>query len=725
MVAVTSTIAVLVCDLVDSTARHARLGEDAADLFRREFFAAMRTAVDRSDGEVVKNLGDGLLVVFRRSTVDALQCAHDLHDAMTPLAPGDPVQLRIGVSAGEAVEEDGDWFGMSVIEASRLCAAATPGTTATTAVVRSLAGSRGGHAFTPVGPKILQGIPEPVEVWTVQRGRLSADPPPPADPRRRRRPVALASAVAAALVALVFVAVMVRRNDSTATGEQTTTSAGRTSVAAVSTTSVPVATTATPPVAKSRVVAPAGYTPTIRARDCATDVVASRAQGIECWTLTVPEDRANPTRTIELYGYRIPARTGAASAPVVIDLGPSHPIEFPLAEVATIVQIPSRGYGLSAPPFACPEVDAVRVKALDRPSGDASMASEELDTLRACRKRLVAEGFNLSSYGLDAEIGDITDYLIAAHVDEAFLTAASPDAPAVLVAADRFPGTFRGVILENPVDPSSSYLADPARDLAAAFARLGALCAADRACASAYPDLAGDVKRRWAQLTAAPMRTRVKAAGFAGRVYPANPDRDLDVLVDGARATEALAIALDLQPSYGVIPLAATDTTGAFVDTLARLAVNYELGAATLGEAANHSYRCSARPRVQDTGASSALALPTFGAFYDARLAERCAVWDVPLLPVDFTSLSTGETPTLIAVGPLAPIPASQWAENIQRERPHTTVISFPTLGGNVGFFAPRCYQDLLQAFVGDPASPLDVRPCEAKSPAITFTVGS
>ena len=39
----------------------------------------------------------------------------------------EPLGVRIGMSAGEAVEEDDDYFGDPVVEAARLCAAANGG----------------------------------------------------------------------------------------------------------------------------------------------------------------------------------------------------------------------------------------------------------------------------------------------------------------------------------------------------------------------------------------------------------------------------------------------------------------------------------------------------------------------------------------------------------------------------------------------------------------------
>jgi class 3 adenylate cyclase len=125
----TATVTVLFCDLVGSTARQMRMGDDASDDFRRRFFNVLAEAVTRSRGEQVKNTGDGLMVVFRHSALDAVACAVSMHETLGELDADEPVRLYVGISAGEAAEDDGDWFGTPAIEAARLCAAAKPGQT--------------------------------------------------------------------------------------------------------------------------------------------------------------------------------------------------------------------------------------------------------------------------------------------------------------------------------------------------------------------------------------------------------------------------------------------------------------------------------------------------------------------------------------------------------------------------------------------------------------------
>jgi class 3 adenylate cyclase len=51
-------------DLVDSTATAARLGPDRAEELRQKHFGLLRGAIAASGGTEVKNLGDGLMVMY-------------------------------------------------------------------------------------------------------------------------------------------------------------------------------------------------------------------------------------------------------------------------------------------------------------------------------------------------------------------------------------------------------------------------------------------------------------------------------------------------------------------------------------------------------------------------------------------------------------------------------------------------------------------------------------
>ena len=77
----------LFTDLVGSTELLDTLGDDAAETLRRTYFSLLRRAVSEAGGDEVKNLGDGLMVVFS-SPMDALRCATDIQEAIARSQPG-------------------------------------------------------------------------------------------------------------------------------------------------------------------------------------------------------------------------------------------------------------------------------------------------------------------------------------------------------------------------------------------------------------------------------------------------------------------------------------------------------------------------------------------------------------------------------------------------------------------------------------------------------------
>ena len=159
----TQTVTVVFTDLVDSTATAERLGPQAADDLRQTHFRLLRGAVRGSGGTEVKNLGDGLMITYS-SPSRALAGAVGMQQAMERhnRSAAEPLYVRIGVSSGEAVEEDGDYFGDPVVEAARLCEAADGGQIIAADVVRALVGRHAAQTFVQVGPFQLKGIPEPV-----------------------------------------------------------------------------------------------------------------------------------------------------------------------------------------------------------------------------------------------------------------------------------------------------------------------------------------------------------------------------------------------------------------------------------------------------------------------------------------------------------------------------------------------------------------------------------
>ncbi len=164
----TENVAVLFTDVVGSTELAQRLSPDAADEARRRHFSILRQATAEAGGAEVKNLGDGLMVVFSSASA-ALSCSVAMQQGVERdnRDQKHSMGLRVGLSGGEVSREDDDFFGDPVIEAARLCATCQGGQILAADVVRAMAGRRSRHAVNSVGALTLKGLADPLETVEV------------------------------------------------------------------------------------------------------------------------------------------------------------------------------------------------------------------------------------------------------------------------------------------------------------------------------------------------------------------------------------------------------------------------------------------------------------------------------------------------------------------------------------------------------------------------------
>jgi class 3 adenylate cyclase len=164
----TETATVVFTDLVGSTELANRLGHDAYESMRRAHFDTLRIAASQSQGSEIKSTGDGMVFTFG-SASDALACMirmQQLTDLAARRGGGEP-RIRIGASCGEINRADNDIFGISVVEAARLCAAAAPGQILVADIVGRLVRSLG-YRFRTASEFSLKGMPDPVQACLVE-----------------------------------------------------------------------------------------------------------------------------------------------------------------------------------------------------------------------------------------------------------------------------------------------------------------------------------------------------------------------------------------------------------------------------------------------------------------------------------------------------------------------------------------------------------------------------
>lgn len=175
----TEHVVVLFTDVVGSTELAMAHTPDGADDVRRAHFAVLRQAIAGAGGTEVKNLGDGLMVVFGSASA-AVACAVAMQQGVERESRNRELRvgLRVGLSGGETTHEDDDYFGDPVVEAARLCAACESGQILAADVVRLMAGRRNRHECRSVGTLELKGLPDPVEsvevIWEILEATKAA-----------------------------------------------------------------------------------------------------------------------------------------------------------------------------------------------------------------------------------------------------------------------------------------------------------------------------------------------------------------------------------------------------------------------------------------------------------------------------------------------------------------------------------------------------------------------
>lgn len=162
---------VLFTDLVDHTRMMDELGDDLGRAVLREHEQMTRTVLAEFAGTEVKSLGDGFMASFDgvRAAIDAaIALQQRIRDRNERLADGgQPLAVRMGINAGEPVEEDGDLFGSAVILASRIASEAVGDQILVSNTVRELASGKK-FRFEPQPDFLPKGYTDPIRVWGVR-----------------------------------------------------------------------------------------------------------------------------------------------------------------------------------------------------------------------------------------------------------------------------------------------------------------------------------------------------------------------------------------------------------------------------------------------------------------------------------------------------------------------------------------------------------------------------
>ncbi|MCA9922216.1 MAG: alpha/beta fold hydrolase [Anaerolineales bacterium] len=243
------------------------------------------------------------------------------------------------------------------------------------------------------------------------------------------------------------------------------------------------------------------YIPIFETADCRFTFTVDA--DIQCGYLIVPEDRANPGRTIRLHVAIVSSKSSDPAPDPVVYLNGGPGIHTLIATdyfvtlfddilaQRDLILFDQRGTGYSEPALDCPETTEAVFAHIESDLDSAEEHANYVAALTACHDRLTAAGINLSAYNSAAGAADLHELRHALGYETWNLLGISYGTRLALTAMRDFgsTGTIRSVILDSVAPPQADFLAEGGINVDHAFNLLFARCTADEACNNAYPNL--------------------------------------------------------------------------------------------------------------------------------------------------------------------------------------------------------------------------------------------
>lgn len=439
---------------------------------------------------------------------------------------------------------------------------------------------------------------------------------------------------------------------------------------------------------------------------CSFEVASAYRDRLSCHHLVVPRDYADPREgTFRLAVVRIRAEQPAPGRVPVLLLhgGPGgRGLTFAagrprpeFAPGADLVAFDQRGNGQSEPRI-CEDIPSETLTAIAAPGDLLSTAWRMNEPYMRCRTRFEAAGVSPIHFGTRVTSQDADQLRLALGVDRWDLMAVSYGTVVALDMLAAYPESIGKVVLDSPVRhasavPSSEY----DRPLREVFAR----CAADAACARAYPSLGADYDAAVATFDASPM---LIAAGEDG----ATPS---DIDLNGGDLQFLLRRMMRSPRNIASIPKLVTAAK--------------ERDAAALRPLLGDAFGALPEPNALGRPAIMCREVPSFRsvqapvhAVESFRLLGVCPAWGPPGPPPRLPTSTA--SPVLMLVGELDPLYDPALVDAVREGLgPRATLARFANR--THGVWSPGCARDIVAAFFDTGALPDNA--CSQADPEIAF----
>jgi pimeloyl-ACP methyl ester carboxylesterase len=441
---------------------------------------------------------------------------------------------------------------------------------------------------------------------------------------------------------------------------------------------------------------------------------------VRCGELVVLQDRANPTGPTLRIPFAVfrPATPGALPPVVYLTGGPGQTwtdsvptvqagrspgfvggAKLPRDEVV----LEQRGSIATTPALSCPAVSWG--PEMFRDTAAALLAA--LPGMKSCADGLIAKGVQPRHFTTDDMAADLEDLRQLLGYGKVVFNGVSFGTMWALAVVRNHGAGVDAMVLDSVVSPAVFPGRTNGQAVDQSFSAVASACAAQPACAAAYPNLDNRVSALldglnaqplpWAQGPAGEFNATV-VVGLLSSVAQFTPES-----FPGAVATIENLVASGLSPD------ALTSTLQSELANLARDGLDSSISP-TPGQA--WSVVCAENATTTQAELAAAAQLvrpamrPVFAAWNEASYAI-CQSWpfrrDLPAS--NFQSLNS-PVRTLILSGALDPSTPPSWAQQVASTLSNRTLVSFPARAHSIQTASP-CAQTLVNAFLaGQPLNP-------------------
>ncbi|MCE2909245.1 MAG: alpha/beta fold hydrolase [Burkholderiaceae bacterium] len=440
--------------------------------------------------------------------------------------------------------------------------------------------------------------------------------------------------------------------------------------------------------------------------------------GVRCGELVVLQDRANPTGPTVRIPFAVfrPATPGALPPVVYLTGGPGQTwtdsvptvqagqspgfvggAKLPRDEVV----LEQRGSIATTPALSCPAVSWG--PEMFRDTAAALLAA--LPGMKSCADGLIAKGVQPRHFTTDDMAADLEDLRQLLGYGKVVLNGVSFGTMWALAVVRNHGAGVDAMVLDSVVSPAVRPVLTSGAGLDQAFSAVAAACAAQPACAAAYPNLDNRVSALLDKLNAQPLPWARGPAGEFNATVAVGVLSSVALFAPGSLPSAVAAI-------EGVVTGGLSSLSSAQQDDLVVLARSGLDSSIVPAPGQAWSVVCAdnattTRAELAAAAESVRPAMRPARAAWNGAFDSICQGWPFRKdLPASAYQPLNSPVKTLILSGALDPSTPPSWAQQVAATLSNRTLVSFPARAHSIQTASP-CAQTLVNAFLaGQPLDP-------------------